>query len=131
MHRQAIHRGRVSYEPNSLGGGCPFQAGAAGFVSFPEPVKQDELRGHPEKFAEHYNQATLFFNSQTPEEQAHIAGAFRFELSKVTVPAVRSAHAGRTGERVARVGRARSPKALAWTCPMPCRAPSNGCRRPK
>ena len=28
MHRQAIHRGRVSYEPNSLGGGCPFQAGA-------------------------------------------------------------------------------------------------------
>ena len=25
------------YEPNSLGGGCPFQAGAAGFVSFPEP----------------------------------------------------------------------------------------------
>ena len=31
MHRQAIHRGRVSYEPNSLGGGCPFQAGARGF----------------------------------------------------------------------------------------------------
>ena len=28
MHRQAIHRGRVAYEPNSLGGGCPFQAGA-------------------------------------------------------------------------------------------------------
>ena len=27
LHRQAIHRGRVSYEPNSLGGGCPFQAG--------------------------------------------------------------------------------------------------------
>jgi len=90
MHRQAIHRGRVSYEPNSLGGGCPYQAGTMGFVSFPEPVEQDELRGHPEKFAEHYNQATLFFDSQTPEEQAHIAAAFRFELSKVTVPAVRA-----------------------------------------
>ncbi|MCC8363368.1 catalase [Lysobacter sp. A6] len=89
-HRQAVHRGRVAYEPNSLGGGCPFQAGAAGFVSFPEPVAQDELRGHPEKFAEHYNQATLFYDSQSPEEQAHIAGAFRFELSKVTVPAVRA-----------------------------------------
>jgi catalase len=89
MHRQAVHRGRVSYEPNSLGGGCPFQAGAAGFVSFPEPVAQDELRGHPEKFAEHYNQATLFYDSQTPEEQAHIVGAFRFELSKVTVAAIR------------------------------------------
>src|SRR6478735_9328552 len=34
MHRQAIHRGRVAYEPNSLAGGCPFQAGAAGFTSF-------------------------------------------------------------------------------------------------
>ena len=40
MHRQAIHRGRVNYEPNSLGGGCPFQAGAAGFTSFPEPVAE-------------------------------------------------------------------------------------------
>ena len=29
MHRQAIHRGRVAYEPNSLAGGCPFQAGTA------------------------------------------------------------------------------------------------------
>jgi catalase len=90
MHRQAIHRGQVSYEPNSLGGGCPFQAGAAGFVSFPEPVQQDEMRGKPERFAEHFNQATLFFNSQSDPEKAHIIAAFRFELSKVTVPAIRS-----------------------------------------
>src|SRR5207253_4650438 len=34
MHRQEINRGRVSYEPNSLAGGCPFQAGSAGFTSF-------------------------------------------------------------------------------------------------
>jgi catalase len=89
LHRQAIHRGRVAYEPNSLAGGCPFQAGMAGFVSFPEPVEQDELRGKPEKFAEHFHQARLFFDSQSPAEQRHIIGAFRFELSKVTVPAVR------------------------------------------
>jgi catalase len=31
----------------------------------------------------------LFYNSQSAVEQAHIAAAFRFELSKVTVPAVR------------------------------------------
>jgi len=90
MHRQAIARGKVSYEPNSLGGGCPFQAGSAGFVSFPEPVAQDELRGKPAKFAEHFNQATLFFESQTAPEQAHIIAAFRFELSKLTVPAIRT-----------------------------------------
>jgi catalase len=89
LHRQAIARGRVAYEPNSLGGGCPFQAGAKGFVSFPQPVREDKLRGKPEKFADHYTQATLFYASQTEWEQAHIVGGFRFELSKVTVPAVR------------------------------------------
>jgi catalase len=94
MHRQAIHRGRVSYEPNSLAGGCPFQAGAAqGFVSVPARLQaQDEqakVRAKPEKFADHYTQARLFFDSQTPVEQDHIANAFRFELSKVTVPAIR------------------------------------------
>lgn len=89
MHRQTIHRGRVAYEPNSLGGGCPFQAGDGGFVAFPEPVSGVELTGKPEKFAEHYNQARLFFNSQTPAEQKHIINGFAFELGKVTVPAVR------------------------------------------
>src|SRR5688572_14221225 len=40
LHRQAVNRGRVSYEPNSLGGGCPFQAGAAkGFTSFAERLE--------------------------------------------------------------------------------------------
>ena len=93
IHRQALPRGRVAYEPNSLGGGCPFQAGAAGFVSFPQPPEAapegDKLRGKPEKFADHYTQATLFYDSQTEVEQAHIVGGFRFELSKVTVPAIR------------------------------------------
>jgi len=89
MHRQAIHRGRVSYEPNSLGGGCPFQAGSAGFTSFAEAPQGDEVRAKPEKFAEHFAQATLFYQSQSPAEQRHIAAAFRFELSKLTVPAIR------------------------------------------
>ncbi len=94
LHRQAIPRGRVAYEPNSLAGGCPFQAGGQGFSSFPKAVETsnrpvDKVRGKPEKFAEHYNQARMFFESQTPVEKAHIIGAFRFELSKLTVPAIR------------------------------------------
>ncbi len=89
LHRQAIHRGRVAYEPNSLGGGCPYQAGTAGFTSFPEPIAADKMRGKPEKFADHYTQATLFWNSQTPYEKAHIVRGFRFELTKVQVPAIR------------------------------------------
>jgi catalase len=89
MHRQSINRGRVSYEPNSLAGGCPFQAGAAGFTSFREPIHDDKVRGKSERFADHYTQATLFWNSQTPIEKAHIVRGFRFELTRVTVPAVR------------------------------------------
>src|SRR5678816_2830295 len=89
FHRQAIPRGRVNYEPNSLGGGCPFQAGTSGFMSFPEPVEEHKVRGKPERFAEHYNQATLFYNSQSEVEKQHIIRAYRFELTKVQTVAVR------------------------------------------
>ncbi|MBB5191753.1 catalase [Silvimonas terrae] len=89
IHRQAIPRGRVAYEPNSLGGGCPFQAGMAGFTSFAEHIAADKVRGKPEKFADHYSQARLFWQSQTPPEQQHIIDAFRFELAHVQTPAIR------------------------------------------
>jgi catalase len=89
IHRQAIPRGRVAYEPNSLGGGCPFQAGMRGFTTFPAPVFEDKIRGKPEKFADHYSQATLFWNSQTQVEKNHIIAAFRFELTRVQVQAIR------------------------------------------
>jgi catalase len=89
MHRQAIPRGAVAYEPNSLAGGCPFQAGRVGFMSFPEPTEEHKVRGKPERFAEHYNQATLFWESQSDIEKRHIIRAFRFELTKVMTAAVR------------------------------------------
>ena len=89
FHRQSINRGRVAYEPNSLAGGCPFQAGAAGFVSFPERISAPKVRGKGELFADHYSQARLFWKSQTPVERLHIIAAFRFELSRVQTPAIR------------------------------------------
>jgi catalase len=60
-------------------------------MSFAEPRAPEDrkLRGKAEKFAEHYAQATLFWNSQTDVEKAHIVRAFRFELTKVQTPAVR------------------------------------------
>ena len=71
MHRQAIPRGRVAYEPNSLGGGCPFQAGMRGLhVASRSRSIEDKVRGKPEKFADHYTQATLFWNSQTAGREA-------------------------------------------------------------
>ncbi|MFT4173032.1 MAG: catalase [Rhodocyclaceae bacterium] len=89
MHRQAIARGRVAYEPNSLGGGCPFQAGAAGFTSFPQAIAEDKVRGKAELFADHYSQARLFWLSQSPVEQRHLIAAARFELTRVQTPAIR------------------------------------------
>ena len=89
IHRRAIPRGKVAYEPNSLAGGCPFQAGMRGFVPFPAPVFEDKVRGKPEKFADHFTQARLFWESQSVVEQNHIVSAYRFELTKVSVQAIR------------------------------------------
>jgi catalase len=58
-------------------------------MSFLQRSEGDKVRGKPEKFAEHYLQARLFWESQTPVEQAHIVRGFRFELTRVQTPAVR------------------------------------------
>jgi catalase len=60
-----------------------------GFTSYRESIAADKVRGKAERFADHYTQATLFWNSQTPIEKAHILRGFRFELTRVAVPAVR------------------------------------------
>ncbi|WP_289660443.1 catalase [Flavobacterium panacagri] len=89
--RQEINKGRVSYSPNSLGGGCPYQAKIAegGFSSFNERVDSHKVRARSESFNDHFGQAKLFFNSQTPEEKSHIVKALRFELGKVETTAIR------------------------------------------
>jgi catalase len=60
-----------------------------GFMSFPQPMQGDKVRGKPEKFADHYTQARLFYESQSEIEKTHIIKAFRFELTRVQVTAVR------------------------------------------
>ncbi|CAM3550573.1 catalase [Flavobacterium chungbukense] len=89
--RQEINKGRVSYHPNSLGGGCPYQAKIeeGGFASFNERVDAHKVRERSESFNDHFGQAKLFFNSQTPEEKSHIVKALRFELGKVETAAIR------------------------------------------
>ncbi|MEO7975611.1 catalase [Flavobacterium sp.] len=89
--RQEINVGRVSYHPNSLGGGCPYQAKIAegGFSSFNERVDAHKVRERSESFADHFGQAKLFFNSQTDVEKSHIVKALRFELGKVETTAIR------------------------------------------
>ncbi|KPF56889.1 catalase [Novosphingobium sp. AAP1] len=93
-----VPTGRANYEPNSLN-----EAGEAsgpradpdsGFTSFRENGERNDptekLRVRPELFADHYSQAALFFHSQTESEQAHIASALVFELSKVSLEHIRT-----------------------------------------
>ncbi|MDQ6653896.1 MAG: catalase, partial [Acidobacteriota bacterium] len=89
--RQTINRGQTSYEPNTLSGGCPFQAGAdmAGFTSYGERIDASKIRARSPSFFDHFSQATLFFNSQSEPEQNHIINALRFELGKVETPPIR------------------------------------------
>lgn len=89
--RQEINKGQASYHPNSLGNGCPFQAKIAegGFDSYPEKIDAKKIRERSRSFMDHFSQATLFFNSQSPVEQQHIIDALKFELGKVATLAIR------------------------------------------
>jgi catalase len=89
--RQQIVKGKVSYEPNSIGGGCPFQAMMkdGGFTSQEERVSGTKIRARSESFVDHYSQAKLFYNSQSNPEKEHIQKALIFELSKVNIPEIR------------------------------------------
>jgi catalase len=94
--RQTINTSRASYEPNTVGGGCPMQAGrrVGGFVSYPERIEASKERVRSEKFFDHFSQATLFWNSQSGPEKEHIVQAFRFELGKLENPAIRERMVG-------------------------------------
>ncbi len=91
-------KGRANYEPNSLAEageeGGPRECPMTGFTSFPSPdgvdEQDDKLRIRPESFADHYSQARLFFRSLAAPEQAHLASAIVFELSKVGLEHVRT-----------------------------------------
>ncbi len=94
--RQEINRGRVSYNPNSLGGGCPMQVpqAAGGYVTFPAATEGAKVRARGESFFDHYSQARMFFMSQAEHERQHIIKALRFELGKVETVEIRERMVG-------------------------------------
>ncbi len=83
--RQQINTDLTSYHPNSIGGGCPFQAKAAegGFTSYEERIDARKIRARSPSFFDHFSQATLFYNSQSETEKNHLVNALCFELGKV------------------------------------------------
>lgn len=91
MHRMQINKGKVSYNPNSMGGGCPFQAmiSEGGFNSFEERIDSTKIRKRSKSFFDHFSQADLFYKSISDHEKRHIQNAFSFELGKVKIVPIR------------------------------------------
>lgn len=83
--------GRVAYEPNTLSAESPRSDLARGFASVAINEGGDRGRVRDASFADHYSQARQFWISQTLPEQAHLASALVFELSKVEHPNIREA----------------------------------------
>jgi catalase len=89
-----VFKGRANYEPNSLAEageiGGPRESLDEGYTTFPAEEEGEKLRVRPEAFADHYSQARMFFRSLDPAEAAHLASAIVFELSKVSIPHIRT-----------------------------------------
>ena len=82
--------GRAAYEPNSFTGADrgPRADVEQGYQTLVEPTGETR-RIRAELFADHYSQATQFFDSQTEVEKKHIVSAFAFELGKCESVAIR------------------------------------------
>ena len=89
--RQTINKGRVAYFPNSLARGCPMHSpeAADAFRSLALEESGAKTRERSPSFADHFSQATMFWNSMSDWEKDHIAGAFSFELNNVVDEGVR------------------------------------------
>ena len=93
MMQTMVPKGRANYEPNTLdeAGEDPGpRASAQGFRTFESNTElgnepAEKLRVRDESFGDHYSQPRMFWRSQTENEQAHIASALVFELSKVSL----------------------------------------------
>jgi len=83
-----VPKGRVAYDPSSLEDDSPRET-PAGFRSYATADDGRKGRTRAASFADHYSQARAFFRSLEKPEQAHLASALVFELSKVETLKVR------------------------------------------
>ena len=114
--------GRVAYEPNSLSESSPRETPLKSFHSAAVTETGEKGRVRAPSFADHYSQARQFYRSQGVHEQAHIASAFVFELSKVDHLHVR--------EAIRRRRKRRSGRRLPSPCPRLTRARRRALQKP-
>jgi catalase len=85
FHRQTINAGIANYLPNSLSDGSPKPTPPAegGYEHFKARVEGMLVRQRSTTFKDHFTQARMFLDSQSPAEREHLTDALRFELGKV------------------------------------------------
>lgn len=91
FHQSNLYPGQSANEPRTM---LPFgpRPSATGFTAHASRIDNVVVaRARAESFADHYSQARMFFRSQTAVDQAHLASALVFELSKVQAMSIREA----------------------------------------
>ena len=90
-NRQTINKGQVAYHNNSLANNTPAPASEAdgGYVHYQEKVEGRKVQARSDSFADHFTQASLFWNSMSEPEKKHIIEAFSFELGKCKEMSIR------------------------------------------
>ena len=83
--RQTINAGTANYLPNSLSNGSPRPASPAegGYQHYQERLAGHTVRARSPSFQDHFTQAKMFLDSQSPIERAHLTDALCFEIGKV------------------------------------------------
>lgn len=84
--RMTIDKGKSSYFPNTVGGGCPHLAKMAegGFSSYEERIDAKKIRERSASFSDHFSQPALLYRSLKDWEKEHLTNAYIFELGKCT-----------------------------------------------
>jgi catalase len=90
FNRTTIPTARAMYHPNSIEGNKPVLATpSTGFRHFAERLSGLKMRERSDSFLDHFSQARMFLESQSPPEREHLINACRFELGKVERLAIR------------------------------------------
>ena len=123
--QHVIHKGKINYWPNRHSAVPPAAPEEGGYTDYAEKVAGMKQRLKSKKFREHFNQAQLFYNSQSPPEKAHLVAALSFELDHCDDPVVYN----RMSERLAEIDLGLA-QAVAEKCgaPTPTKAlrPNHG-----
>ncbi|PAV19505.1 catalase [Pyrrhoderma noxium] len=86
--RHRISKGTVNYWPNRFEQLPPVSVKGGGYEHHPDKVSGFKERTRGTKFAEHWTQAQLFYNTLSEVEKDHLISAISFELSHCDDPTV-------------------------------------------